>query len=78
MMCRVMNPTSTSVTWPAGHAIVYLTPFDVNAVGVHFIDVTDCITQNRQHTPDVENQNEFTMNSIVVLFSPTCPVMWAD
>jgi len=35
-MCRVMNPTSRPVTWPAGHAFAYLTPFDVNAVGVNF------------------------------------------
>jgi len=32
-MCRVMNPTSKPVMWPAGHAFAYLTPFDVDAVG---------------------------------------------
>jgi len=31
-MCRIMNPTARSVTWTAGHAFAYLTPFEVNAV----------------------------------------------
>jgi len=57
-MCGVMNPTSRPVTWPAGHAFTYLTPFDVNAVGINLIVLTDCITQKRQHMPDVETRHK--------------------
>jgi len=57
-MCRVMNATSKPITWPARHAFAYLTPFGVNAVGVNLIDVTDCITQDRQHSPDVETSHK--------------------
>ena len=48
-----MNLTSRTVTWPAGHAFAYLTPFDVNAVGMELIDATDCITHDKRHMPDV-------------------------
>jgi len=40
-MCRIMNPTSRSVTWTAGHAFAYLTPFEVNAMGGKLVDVTE-------------------------------------
>jgi len=51
-MCRVMNATSRPVTWPADHVFAYLTPFDVSAMGVNLIDVTDCIqrTDNTRWT----------------------------
>jgi len=48
-MCRVMNPTSRSITWTTGHAFEYLTPFKVSAVGGNLVDMTDCI--NVQTTP---------------------------
>ena len=47
-MCRVMDPTSRPITWLAGHAFAYLTAFDVNAVGLNLIDVTDCIAQTEK------------------------------
>jgi len=56
-MCRIMNPTSKPVTWPAAYAFAYLNPFEVNAVGAKLIDITNCITTNQNHTtPDEEYQ----------------------
>jgi len=55
-MCRVMNPTLRSVIWPAGHAFAYLTPFDIKAVVVNLIDVTECIAQT--HMPDVDKTHK--------------------
>jgi len=53
--CRVMNPTSRAVVWPAGHAFAYLNLVNVNAVGVNLIDVSDCFTDN---PPDLNKQRK--------------------
>jgi len=67
MMCRVMNPSSKPVIWPAGHAFAYLTSFDVDAMGVNQIDMTDCIAQTDKCTPDEDQTHKvFTMTSIEV------------
>jgi len=43
IMCRVANPTTRPILWPAGHAFAYISPLDTSAVGVNLIDATDII-----------------------------------
>ena len=54
-MCRVMNPTSRSITWTAGQAFAYLTPFEVNAVDGKLVDMTECINENRTSHAQTES-----------------------
>ena len=39
--CRVANPTSRTIVWPAGHPFAYVNPLEINATGVNLIEIPD-------------------------------------
>ena len=45
VLCRVANPTTRPVFWPAGHAFAYINPLETSAVGVNLIDMSDIVNE---------------------------------